>query len=167
MIYQWRDGARIKTDAQVVGERLSVLESKNGGTLTAGLVLDDARSKKSPLHPEFEWNNETAAEEWRLQQARHLLNSIVVTYDEGPQEQEPIRAFVVVKENGDSYYSATYRVLSDEDQRHQLIERALADLERVQRRYEQLTELGDVFKAINTAKERIEAQLGEKVGTEA
>lgn len=56
-----------------IKERLDELAVAHGGRLTAQQVLEEARSADSPLHGEFTWDNAKAAEERRLDQARHLL----------------------------------------------------------------------------------------------
>lgn len=59
-------------------ERLKQLSKLGGGTLTPTAVLDDARSPNSPLHDYFEWNDDVAAEKYRLDQARRLIRSVRV-----------------------------------------------------------------------------------------
>ena len=51
MVYKKKDGARLKTDAQTVGEICEKLE-RNGG-LTAKRLVDESRPEDAPLHKEF------------------------------------------------------------------------------------------------------------------
>lgn len=53
-------------------------EIAQGGRLTAKAVVEDARNEDSPLHAEFEWNDAKAAEKFRLEQARTLIQSFKV-----------------------------------------------------------------------------------------
>jgi hypothetical protein len=46
------------------------------GAVTASLVVDAARDPDHPWHDHFEWDNEAAAERWRLTQARQLIRSV-------------------------------------------------------------------------------------------
>lgn len=48
--------------------------AKNG-EITPEQVVEDARPVDSPLHPYFEWNDSLAAHNWRIEQARRLLQS--------------------------------------------------------------------------------------------
>lgn len=65
-------------DPSIAHEELQRLQSKYG-SLTPEVIVNEAKSKKSPLHPIFEWDNDKAAANYRLQQARILLNNIQVT----------------------------------------------------------------------------------------
>ena len=57
---------------QAIWERLRALEEKHG-TLTVDTVVAEAKKKTSPLHGEFQWDDEKAAHEWRKEQARKLI----------------------------------------------------------------------------------------------
>lgn len=62
----------------LIAARLAKIAEENGGNLTPDAVLEDARSKKSPLHDQFEWNDGEAAHKYRLDQARTLIRSVRV-----------------------------------------------------------------------------------------
>src|SRR6185437_11347508 len=98
-VYNWKDGARQKLSAQVVGDELERLRQTNNGELTAELALDAARPKSSPLHDGFEWDDTVAAEQHRLTQARSMIRSVVIVPDKsmGPAVPTEVRAFVVVE----------------------------------------------------------------------
>ena len=50
----------------------------NGGELTATDLVNAAAEPEHPLHHLFDWDNDSAADQWRLQQARNLISSIKV-----------------------------------------------------------------------------------------
>ena len=58
--YVWAEGFQHKTDASVVAKVTTELEAKN--MLTAHNLVDVSRPEDAPLHGEFEWNDEIAAE---------------------------------------------------------------------------------------------------------
>lgn len=60
----------------LIRKRLERLAALNGGRLTPDAVVQDAKSAKSPLHDQFEWDDSEAARQWRLQQARDLIRSV-------------------------------------------------------------------------------------------
>lgn len=106
--YQWRDAfkAFYNVDAMAVGPVLEAIREEKG-KLTARDVVDEARSKKSPLHKAFEWDNEVAAEQFRLEQARSMIRSIqIVTVKNEKQEGRPIFFHVPQNPVKDSYYQS-------------------------------------------------------------
>jgi hypothetical protein len=64
---------------EVIEQRLRDLYDQHD-KLTADIVLADASSPDSPLHPEFEWDDEKAGKEYRLDQARQLIRSVIYVY---------------------------------------------------------------------------------------
>ncbi len=148
MNYQLKDGARLHGNPQAIGQRLEQLRQKHG-ELTADQVLTDARNPKSPLHDDFEWDDTAAAEQYRLAQARYILRSIVVVYDEAPEV--PTRAFILVDSGSGEAYQSTCVALSDADMRLQVLEKAKKEMAAFRRRYSELRELAEVFSAIDAA----------------
>ncbi len=49
------------------------------GKLTPDVIVEEAAKPESPLHECFQWDDNKAAQQWRLQQARILINNIEVT----------------------------------------------------------------------------------------
>lgn len=61
-----------------VEQRLAELTMKNGGILTPEAVVEDAKSKESPLHDLFQWDVKKAAYQHWLDTARSLIRSVRV-----------------------------------------------------------------------------------------
>lgn len=61
-------------DSEALKE-LERLTDINNGDLTPDIVLEAARPENSPLHKHFEWDDSVAAEAWRKDQARTLIQS--------------------------------------------------------------------------------------------
>ena len=72
-IMVWAAGSRFKTDPTVVGEIFEALSEENAGLVTARAVVDVARPTESPIHDEFEWNDEVAGQSWREETARGYM----------------------------------------------------------------------------------------------
>lgn len=155
-IYKWKPASGIKISASVAGAHLEKLRVRNNGQLTPRAVLEDAKSRSSPLHKAFEWRDGRAAEEFRLWQARHLVNSIVVVIenDRGKEIGDKLRAFVHVVKEKSPHYQQRGIALSDADTRLQLCRRAILELVAWRRRYADLSELRVLFKTID----RLEAK---------
>lgn len=76
--YRWREGThqhRIK--AEDAYHELARIR-KEQGELTPQAVVDESEPEAAPLHPYFEWDNDTAANEYRLSQSRKLIRAVIV-----------------------------------------------------------------------------------------
>lgn len=156
IVYGWAPGrATADLDPQKVGDELERIRGR-AGELTPTLVLDAARRKRSPLHPWFEWDDGSAAEKYRLWQARHLVTSVIVErVDE--MESLPVRAFVSVSREGSSTreYIPTLDAREDPFFRKQVLDRALDEALKWRRRYEDLAEFAGVVAAIDETAEAL------------
>lgn len=158
-VYQWKPGAPHKADAQKVGERIEVLRRKHGGFVTPELLVQEARAKASPLHVEFEWNDAKAADAHRLDQARYVLRTIVTTVEVIDREPAVVRAFVSVQPDEDmaddleAGYTSLNHALSQPKLRAQVVHQARMEFQALRRKYSELTELADVFRAIDIIRE--------------
>jgi len=148
--YAWSPDSHVRgrLNPQAVGERLERLRVRHG-SLTAGIVVADAADADSLLHPAFEWDDPTAAHEFRLEQARRLLRHIFVV--DPAISPKPHRAFIVVTAEAGDAYQATRVVLSDAEMRAQVLQRAKAELDSWRRRYSDLKELSDLFVVVDQA----------------
>jgi len=77
--YKWKlAGLGKGVDVALVVEELTRLQEVNR-ILTPEVVVRAAEDNNSILHKLFEWDENKAASNWRLQQARTILNNIEVT----------------------------------------------------------------------------------------
>lgn len=73
---------------------------------SAERIVELAQPARSPIHEAFQWDNDAAAHEYRLEQARHLCRHIVIVNPAHP-EGPPTRAFHHVEtQRGAGYVSA-------------------------------------------------------------
>lgn len=151
-VYKWRAHAGVPIPAQAAGEELERIRTKNNGRLAQDDVVEEARDKKSPLHPAFEWNDKRAAQQYRLSQAGYVIRMLSVTYVEGENQTAPLRAFVNVSRDEDRSYTSIAHAMSDDELREQVLARALKELQDWQARYSELEEFASVFSSIETLK---------------
>lgn len=124
-------------------------------------VVDRARDKRNPLHDEFTWDNNKAAEEYRLHEARRLITIAVEVL---PDLAEPMEVQVFQslptdrKKNGGGYRSTT-DILSHAEMREELIECAMSELVRIRNRYKHVTELSEAWLAVDR---EVEKRKGKK-----
>jgi hypothetical protein len=85
------------------------------GLLTPALVVDVARPAEHPLHSRFDWDDATAGESWRRQQARELIRSVRLTYREATDTQpaKTIRAYNAVETPEGHVYKPAEEVAAD------------------------------------------------------
>ena len=94
MVYQWKIPIA-PVSAQTAGEEFERLY-KAKGRLAPEDVVDASREETAPLHCCFEWNDEIAAEKYRIGQAGNIIRALVTVEPEEPRAQET-RAFVHVR----------------------------------------------------------------------
>lgn len=92
------------------------------GLLMPERVVEAAQDPASPLHTHFTWDNNEAAMQWRLQQARMLIRSVEIVID----KRAPVRVNAFVSLPSDRTHGGGYRevqtVLSNDFMRAQLLD---------------------------------------------
>jgi hypothetical protein len=124
------------------------------GVLYPERIVKFAKNPKTALHKAFDWNLKRAAMQHWLHQARQLIVKATITIQ---GSREPIRLYVSLKSdrvNPGGGYRQTIAVLSDEEQRTELLQQAFDDLERFRRKYESLAELAPLFAAAKGIKSK-------------
>lgn len=147
MVYQWKAKSFLKADAQAAGEQMASLEKQ--GKLSPQSLVDANREEGAPLHDEFEWDNQTAADEYRKTQAQYFIRQIIVTDIASSAEPVKVRAFVSTIQDDQRTYLNISRVLSEKDLRDQMLATAKAEALSFKAKYECLEELSAVFEAID------------------
>lgn len=155
--YEWAPGARIGIKAQPAGERIDYLREKKGSALQAEDVLKDAVRKRSPLHDHFEWDDGTAANLYRLEQARLLLRSIVrckVTEDDKVTRKAWVYISGGEEEEDEGGYEDLDVAMKDSVLRQHVLNAAEREMVSFKRKYDGLVELAAVFDAMTSFKKR-------------
>lgn len=135
-------------DAAVIGRWLD--EQFPDGDYTPEEIVELARSKSSPVHRYFEWDDSRAAFLYRLQQARRMIQCVVEIID---GVTAPRSVSVRVDDEGDSrlVYRDTRRACAEPEVWAQVLDDALSSLAAWRRRYEvfkQIKELRPVISAV-------------------
>lgn len=108
-------------------------------------VLEVAKNKDTELHKCFTWTDSEAAHKWRLREARQLIQLFVVKTEK--QEVYKPRIFQASSERN-VYQEATFFV-QNKDEYLALINRAKAELIAIENRYKEITEMEEIFEAID------------------
>lgn len=150
---QWKQGSKFTGSAEPAYEELERIRKKHGN-LTAALVYEEAKSAESPLHRHvIDCDMELAAERHYLTRARYLIRSIEVVRPETP-DKTPARAYSWIVDPGEEaparrIYTDTAEALQDPVTRQEILSRAINEALAYRRKYQQLQELAQVFKAMD------------------
>ena len=122
-----------------------IRRQSDDGTIKPEAVVAYAENPETALHSRFEWDQDKAAHQHRLWQAREIIRVHVTIL---PQDERPVRAYVSlpsdrVKPGGG--YRGIADVLENPDWRAELLAVALDELGRWQAKYKHLNELSRIF----------------------
>lgn len=154
--YEFKLSGLVKAPAQKVGELFEKLQNSPEG-LSPSTVLNASRKKGSLLHDDFEWNDGVAAEKYRLQQARFIIQNITIVQETTDQEERLVhkdRAFVSTPGQVGAYVSL-HNALTNDEWRNHLLKCAKDEMETFCAKYARLTELASVIEQMKIAKNTI------------
>lgn len=142
---------------ETVQQALEAIAERNGGQLTPDLVVKAAKSKTSPLHSHFTWDDTEAARAYRLYQAAFLIRKVKVRVEVEPEKTLSVRAWMNVapaevpgKEDAPDAPRVYVPVkVAMESYREQVISQAVSELKGTQRKYAHLKELANVWGEID------------------
>ena len=153
--YEWWDGYSRKVDANIVGGVVEQLEEKNG-TATREAFLEASRPEKSPTHCLFEWDDNVAAEKWRLSQSQSIITSLRVVYLDDDKQKVKVSAFInTSKQKERATYESIEIALQDSGKRQLVLNRLRGELDAFIVRNQHIEELADLLEEeANKVRER-------------
>jgi len=139
-----------KITEKIKRELLAIQSAASDRMLYAERVVAWARkNKKSALHKQFDWDDRNAANEYRLWQARRLVQIHINPFDGRPT----VVSLSIDRSKGGGYRSVG-DVISSRELSAIMLNDALAELERVRLRYNRVVELTSVWKAVARIRRR-------------
>jgi hypothetical protein len=135
--------------AQRIGEALERITEENKGHLTPEAVVSAARSPRHVLHRHFDWNDATAAESWRLSQARGVIRSVKIVAED---HDRPLPAFLSVHSTHGTSYRPLSEIMVSKDLQRRVMVQAEKDLASFETRYRNLQ---DICVLVSEARERL------------
>jgi hypothetical protein len=142
-----------KTITKEVVKEILEVEREEG--LNAENIVEKARNKSSALHNFFEWDNTEAANQYRLHQGRMLINQVkIVVQNQTLYGFENVRVEVT---GGDTerFYKPIMEILNNEEQRRELIKRALQAQRYWAEQYGKFSELKPIVVVIETTERKL------------
>jgi hypothetical protein len=124
-----------------IRDELLDLRDDDGMLFPASVVEWAETHPDSSLHNALEWDNDRAANAWRLEQVRQLIR-LYITVGE---PNETVVSLSIDRTNGGGYRSMS-DVAARPDLRDIMLADALAELQRVQAKYQRVQELEAVWR---------------------
>ena len=153
---------------RLITRELKKIRSQKGA-ITADNVLEAARDENHPLHRFFDWDDASAAEKFRRQQATQMIARVVVNIDVQGAPRT-VRAFIGVDRDAERQYLPAVEVLSDKESRLRILAEMKSDLEAMRRRYETYDfcakALKEVGRALSVLEEAMPKKGAKAVGAE-
>lgn len=118
------------------------------GKLTPRLVVEAARAADHPLHERFDWDDETAAEAHRLNQARRLIRKVRVAFVDAQADRQSVRQYLHVEriDPPEHVYQQIGDVAADPFTTQLVLREAEREWRRLKQRYGHLVEFVDLIR---------------------
>lgn len=142
------------TKKEVIAPILERIRMNHGGLLKAEDVVSEAESEDNPLHPYFCWDDNEAAHQYRLWQARELITVVAIRI---PNTRGMTQMYVSLSSDRSQpggAYRGILEVLSQPELRRELVWQALEDLRFWERKYSKIAELAEIFDAIQKVRRK-------------
>ena len=144
MVYQWKVPI-YPISAQDAGAEIERI-GKQSGKITPETVLEQSRGAEAVLHGCFDWDDASAAEKYRRDQAQGIITNLVTVTVHGAQTDTPVRVFV----NIENEYKNIEEVSVNSDYAEEMLNSALKELVSFKQKYATLKALSGVFAQIDS-----------------
>jgi hypothetical protein len=158
--YQYKTNRSVAgLEAQTVGEELERIREVRG-ELTPPAIVHESQPETAVLHNTFEWNDVTAAYEYRLYQARNIVSTVTVVRENTEGNEINVPGFVSIsvasereeneQDTNRRQYLPVDEVISNQEFRSQVLQNLRARLRNIRIEYQSFRELGQVWSAIDS-----------------
>lgn len=144
--------------AEQIRAALAAVAAANNNLLNPAHVVQAARDPASVLHSEFLWDDDEAADAYRIAQAGALIRRVkftIVRQGAGPSliQIHTTRAYQSrpSQRTAEAGYESVEQIMADPAKRGELIDQVMKELAAYRKRYADLMALSDVWQAIDDA----------------
>jgi len=148
----------IDLKAEAIRAELLAIAASHDGALNPHDIVQRASDPDSALHDEFEWNDDDAAEAYRLAQAGALVRRIKLTIVRPDGETKLMKVSTVrayqsrpSMRHAEGGYETVGAIISDPDKRAEMVRQVVLEMSAYRKRYSELVELENVWVAISEA----------------
>ena len=145
----WVRFAKGKDQQKVADEIFAISDEP-----TKEQIVEMARDPEKECHDLFEWDDTTAAQNWRKEQAGLILRNLKVEFiqesdlDVEPKKFTPCRLFYGDPVSNEGFVSIT-KIMGNQDMYDKLLERAKIEIKSFRKKYAMLKELEPLFEMID------------------
>ena len=139
----WKIKGLYKADAEAVYSEITAL----GDSFSPAQIVEAAKDESTELHKCFTWDDTVAAQKYREHQARMLVASLVIRTE--TSDNEPIAVRVIASTAVKNEYKPIVKLIEVEQDYADLLARAINELKAFQQKYKAITELREIFEAID------------------
>lgn len=112
MIYKFKNPIG-SLDANAVGNELERIREEHSGHLKTEDVVREAVDPASPLHTAFNWDDQSAAYQYRVWQARQLIRNVQIVFEDGGEPAPAFYNVSITTESGVERYYQDVRVIAE------------------------------------------------------
>lgn len=159
---KWSEGAQsplVKIKPQEAYSLFEKIRRDSGGNLYPEDVVEASRPKDALLHNVFTWDNQLAAEKYRIEQARNAIRHLVVVYktskDQHPKQTRLYISVSQKEERKNRPYLPVHEIARDAETKEAVVRRAWMDLLAWKAKYSALTEFLDIHRAIEEVQKKM------------
>lgn len=139
----WKIKGLYKADAETVYSEITAL----GDSFSPAQIVEAAKDKNTELHKCFTWDDSIAAQKYREHQARMLVAQLVIKAE--TTDREPVAVRVIASTATRNEYKPVVKLIEAEQGYADLLARAINELKAFQQKYKAITELREIFAAID------------------
>jgi hypothetical protein len=159
-----REGAPFKTkDIPILSTALNEILVKKG-SISSKDVVKKAKPKKSTIHKFFKWDDKEAGNEFRLQQARNIINHF--EYLVTAKNQKPFRmpAFqsVIAIQGKPKVYLPAESIVSVQNYADQVVNRFLSMLQGISSNLQGFRDYAWIVVILNSTMQKVQKGLKKK-----
>lgn len=142
-IVQWKVNGLFHADAVKCKQEIESI----GTDISPQEIVEFARNPDTELNKCFTWDDNTAAEKWRLHEARAIVRNIVVV-DKRDDSAEPVSFRVFHKTESTDGYKPLSLIIQNEDEYKKLLRNCETDLRIIKKKYQNLSEYQEIWDLI-------------------
>jgi hypothetical protein len=141
---------------------LQVLADRHGGYLSPSRIVEAARDPSSILHDEFNWDDDDAANQYRIAQARALVRRVRFTLVRQPEQTKVVNLSISRPTREAHKANESTTVIPAPRASEDMVDWVLKELTAYRRRHADLIALTPIWRAIDDVSEELAASSPER-----